>query len=85
MVLKAPFLVPHITFSNQGSLKNNFLEEFFKEPITVPQTKKMVLQQVMVLRRTTKPFKEPFKNHYFSVCRGKQLAWLQSRGQIYPH
>jgi len=28
---------------------------------------KMVLQQVMVLHRTTKPFKEPFKNRYFSM------------------
>jgi len=27
----------------------------------------MVLQSVMVLRRTTKPFQEPFKNHYFSA------------------
>jgi len=28
----------------------------------------MVLQEVMVLPRTTKPFKEPLRNHYCSVC-----------------
>jgi len=30
--------------SNQGSLENHFLKEFFKEPIKEPQTKKMILQ-----------------------------------------
>jgi len=57
---------------NQGSLKNHFLKEFFKEPIIVPQKKK-VRQSVMVLLRTTKPFKEPFKNLYF-LCRLRS-AW----------
>jgi len=45
--------------SNQGSLKNHFLKEFFKEPLKVSQIIKKVLQEVTVLRRTTKPFKEP--------------------------
>jgi len=34
---KAPFLLPHRTFSNQGSLRNHVLKEFIKEPIKVPQ------------------------------------------------
>jgi len=37
----APYLVPHSkNLSNQGSLKNHVLKEFFKEPIKVPQTEK---------------------------------------------
>jgi len=54
---------------------------------------KIVLQEVMVLRRTSVSFKEPFKNPYCSVwvtdvqtgtlCRGRRLRkrWASSLGE----
>jgi len=50
MVLEGTISGSSKNLSNQGSLKNHVLIEFFKEPIKVSQTrKKMVLQSVMVL------------------------------------
>jgi len=51
--------------SNQGSLKNHFLKEFFKEPINVPQRtfKKWFFKApYMVPKRTYKGFSKNLQN-----------------------
>jgi len=37
VAIEEPYLVSTKNLSNQGSLKNHFLKEFFKEPIKVSQ------------------------------------------------
>jgi len=44
MVLKGTIYGSKENLSNQGSLKNHFLRKFFKKPIKVYQTKRVVLQ-----------------------------------------
>jgi len=55
----------HLNLSNQGSLKNHFIKQFFKEPIKVSQRtfKKWFFKApCLVPQRTLKAgfFKEPF-------------------------